>query len=114
MVVEHAQRLLPAAFGHRLDMYTPNSYTPSFLHCLGACVGQFVAIQVVGLNQGLVAGVAFSTVIFVISYASERRCGGQQQGVTRDCMLPFVASFLFFYAAEACRLKNLTIRTGSR
>ncbi|CAN0336895.1 unnamed protein product, partial [Ectocarpus fasciculatus] len=33
----------------------------------------FVAIQVVGLNQGLVAGVAFSTAIFVISYASERR-----------------------------------------
>ncbi|CAM9877180.1 unnamed protein product [Ectocarpus sp. 12 AP-2014] len=33
----------------------------------------FVAIQVVGLNQGLVAGVAFSTAIFVISYASERK-----------------------------------------
>ncbi|CAM9967508.1 unnamed protein product, partial [Ectocarpus sp. 12 AP-2014] len=33
----------------------------------------FVAIQVVGLNQGLVAGVALSTAIFVISYASERK-----------------------------------------
>eukprot|EP00752_Nemacystus_decipiens_P005603 g5071.t1 len=33
----------------------------------------FVAIQIVGLNQGLVVGVGLSTLFFVISYASERR-----------------------------------------
>lgn len=35
----------------------------------------FVAIQIVGLNQGLIVGVGFSTLFFVISYASERRWG---------------------------------------
>lgn len=35
----------------------------------------FVAIQIMGLNQGLIIGVGFSTLFFVISYASERRCG---------------------------------------
>ena len=34
----------------------------------------FVAIQITGLNQGLIIGVGLSTLFFVISYASERRC----------------------------------------
>lgn len=45
----------------------------------------FVAIQIVGLNKGLIVGVGFSTLFFVISYASERRCCGVLVAVGVGC-----------------------------
>lgn len=56
----------------RLGLFHP----PSLIYLLPTLAShctQFVAIQVVGLNKGLVVGVGFSVVIFVINYASERR-----------------------------------------
>lgn len=53
---------------------SPPPSLPSSLRCLLLFnVHQFVAIQIVGLNKGLMVGVGCSVLIFVISYASERR-----------------------------------------
>lgn len=41
--------------------------------CPSRIAPQFIAIQVVGLNKGLVFGVGCSIVFLVLNYASERR-----------------------------------------